>query len=150
MIYKTILFLITLKFFALKKFFFAKKLLNRLKKSNNESSARFLAASLFKPSEGFYPCRQTSIYYLANYENGGGGGGKGGSSSSGSLLEEHLSERPCQQSAAHCAVKLFASWVRGTNLLLVVVRQACDFLFTHISKNINLYFLSKKYIFKIL
>uniref|UniRef100_A0A915NLL6 Transmembrane protein n=1 Tax=Meloidogyne floridensis TaxID=298350 RepID=A0A915NLL6_9BILA len=41
----------------------------------------------------------------------------------GALLESDSYERPCSQNAAQCAVRVFASWVPHTNLLLVIIRQ---------------------------
>uniref|UniRef100_A0A915DEZ1 Voltage-dependent calcium channel alpha-2/delta subunit conserved region domain-containing protein n=1 Tax=Ditylenchus dipsaci TaxID=166011 RepID=A0A915DEZ1_9BILA len=74
----------------------------------------------FKPTvEGRYSCKAKSKFYIANPTDHR----KGSNGQSAALLEENYSERPCEQNAAQCAVKVFASWVHSTNLLLVVVKQ---------------------------
>jgi hypothetical protein len=82
-------------------------------RSNDHLSQAF--TTTFKPSDGRYPCRAQSKFYLANTDRKG--------AESAALLKENYSERPCKQNAAQCAVKVYASWVEGTNLLLVVIRQ---------------------------
>ncbi|KAI6215990.1 Cache domain-containing protein [Aphelenchoides besseyi] len=88
------------------------------------SSSAFLASSTpkteaftttFHPTVGRLPCRTKSKFYLANTERKG--------TASAALLEENYAERPCKQNAAQCAVKVYASWVEGTNLLMIVVKQ---------------------------
>ncbi|CAD5218469.1 unnamed protein product [Bursaphelenchus okinawaensis] len=69
----------------------------------------------FKPTVGRLPCRTKSKFYLANTERKG--------TATAALLEENYAERPCKQNAAQCAVKVYASWVENTNLLMVVIKQ---------------------------
>ena len=73
-------------------------------------------ASLLKINDGRFPCRTHSSYYL-------GQTGVKADGPDGALLESDSYERPCRQNAAQCALRVFASWVPHTNLLLVVVRQ---------------------------
>ncbi|KAI6224406.1 Cache domain-containing protein [Aphelenchoides fujianensis] len=69
----------------------------------------------FHPTIGRLPCRTKSKFYLANTERKG--------TASAALLEENYAERPCKQNAAQCAVKVYASWIDGTNLLMIVIKQ---------------------------
>uniref|UniRef100_A0A914I0S9 VWFA domain-containing protein n=1 Tax=Globodera rostochiensis TaxID=31243 RepID=A0A914I0S9_GLORO len=73
-------------------------------------------ASLLKVNDGRFPCRQHAAFYLAQPQVSAGG-------TDGALLESDSYERPCRQNAAQCAVRVFASWVPRTNLLLVTVHQ---------------------------
>nr|UJT32167.1 voltage-dependent calcium channel unc-36 [Heterodera elachista] len=73
-------------------------------------------ASVLKVNDGRFSCRQHSLFYLAQPNASVGG-------ADGALLDSDSFERPCRQNAAQCAVRAFASWVPGTNLLLVMVHQ---------------------------
>uniref|UniRef100_A0A914DTY6 VWFA domain-containing protein n=1 Tax=Acrobeloides nanus TaxID=290746 RepID=A0A914DTY6_9BILA len=68
----------------------------------------------FQSSDVRYPCQKQTKFYIANPDKS-----KLGSSA---LLEDHM-ERLCTKNPLMCAVKVYASWVEKTNLLLVVVKQ---------------------------
>ncbi|VDK53239.1 unnamed protein product [Anisakis simplex] len=91
-----------------------------------------LIESLFSPvyaytvtfhdgTEG-HACDKASNFYLANWGEEGWMGTR--TPHSTALIADNLAERPCRHNTAKCAVKMYASWVRGTNLLLVVIAQA--------------------------
>uniref|UniRef100_A0A1I8BDN2 VWFA domain-containing protein n=1 Tax=Meloidogyne hapla TaxID=6305 RepID=A0A1I8BDN2_MELHA len=73
-------------------------------------------SSLLKVTDGRFQCRMHSSYYLGQTNVSADG-------ANGALLESDSYERPCSQNAAQCAVRVFASWVPHTNLLLVIIRQ---------------------------
>uniref|UniRef100_A0A1I7XYD9 VWFA domain-containing protein n=1 Tax=Steinernema glaseri TaxID=37863 RepID=A0A1I7XYD9_9BILA len=68
----------------------------------------------FQSNADEYPCDKTSQFYIANPT----------SRDNSPLIDEDLSDRPCKQSSAKCSVKLYASWVPNTNLLLVGIVQS--------------------------
>uniref|UniRef100_A0A914L846 Voltage-dependent calcium channel alpha-2/delta subunit conserved region domain-containing protein n=1 Tax=Meloidogyne incognita TaxID=6306 RepID=A0A914L846_MELIC len=73
-------------------------------------------SSLLKITDGRFQCRMHSSFYLGQTNVSADG-------VNGALLESDSYERPCSQNAAQCAVRVFASWVPHTNLLLVIIRQ---------------------------
>nr|CAD2192879.1 unnamed protein product [Meloidogyne enterolobii] len=73
-------------------------------------------SSLLKITDGRFQCRMHSSFYLGQTNVSSDG-------VNGALLESDSYERPCSQNAAQCAVRVFASWVPHTNLLLVIIRQ---------------------------
>uniref|UniRef100_A0A914ZUQ7 Activin types I and II receptor domain-containing protein n=1 Tax=Parascaris univalens TaxID=6257 RepID=A0A914ZUQ7_PARUN len=77
-------------------------------------------ATFHDGSEG-YPCDKASNFYLANWGEEGWMGQR--TPATAALIADNLSERPCRHNTAKCAVKTYASWVPGSNLLLVVIAQ---------------------------
>uniref|UniRef100_A0A183V082 VGCC_alpha2 domain-containing protein n=1 Tax=Toxocara canis TaxID=6265 RepID=A0A183V082_TOXCA len=77
-------------------------------------------ATFHDGSEG-YPCDMASNFYLANWGEEGWMGQR--TAATAALIADNLAERPCRHNTAKCAVKMYASWVPATNLLLVVISQ---------------------------
>ncbi|MFH4982141.1 hypothetical protein AB6A40_008850 [Gnathostoma spinigerum] len=75
----------------------------------------------FHGGEERFSCDMSATFYLANWGEEGWSGRR--QPQSAALISSGLSERPCRHNSAKCAVKMYASWVRGTNLLLVVISQ---------------------------
>ncbi|WKY06411.1 hypothetical protein Q1695_006532 [Nippostrongylus brasiliensis] len=72
-------------------------------------------ASFHEGTDGF-PCSKQSYFYLAN------GDGRSRPQST-SLVDMNRSDRPCTLNSAKCSVKMQASFVEGTNLVMVWIIQ---------------------------
>uniref|UniRef100_A0A915PVX6 VWFA domain-containing protein n=1 Tax=Setaria digitata TaxID=48799 RepID=A0A915PVX6_9BILA len=73
-----------------------------------------------------FSCDKAARYYLANWgiEDWSANGSSQKMPRSSALIADNLSERPCKHNPAKCAVKMYAHWVPGTNLLLVIIVQS--------------------------
>uniref|UniRef100_A0A914XU51 VWFA domain-containing protein n=1 Tax=Plectus sambesii TaxID=2011161 RepID=A0A914XU51_9BILA len=79
-------------------------------------------ASFHDLNEGL-PCDKASHFYLANWKEENWESEGHAPVIAESLIPNDRYDKPCKQSAQGCAVKIYASWVPKTNLLLVAIAQ---------------------------